>query len=71
MAVVLNKHSYMRWYEPECVKMNNEVEKKPWEVLGAIQDKTYKRTGFYVVFIILLHRCWLQMNTVGLFISNQ
>lgn len=26
MAVVLIKHSYMRWYEPECVKMNSEVE---------------------------------------------
>lgn len=70
MAVVLIKHSYMRWYEPKCEKMNSEVEQteKSWE---QSRLKHTKEKVFMSFCYLLLHRCWLKMNTVGLSVSNQ
>lgn len=64
MAVVLNKHSYMRWYEPECVKMNNEVEKNPEKSWEQSRIKHTKERGF---MLFLLFYCtdagykWIQL----------
>lgn len=70
MAVVLVKQSYMRWYEPECVKRNSEVEQteKSWE---KFRVKHTKEQVFMLLLYLLLHRCWFQMNKVSLSVPNQ